>query len=259
MTESYEVLSQQVFKLIEEHLAGAKDRAGFSKLDVWVAVEDSEGNLDRDDLAKVVGSYIANSDMKEPGQWEVVAYLIQKLALTSTSLAELIEAKLDLTGIIPCEPYDEFSAWLALHYAGGVFAPKHLQKSTQSLRKMQPVKWLALALIAFHGNPEGLTDAIGKLVSEKLIRPSDIETRYRAINHALSGASFTKFLQAMVDAAATTDFAADLRKWAQDRLSIPLSEPSFQAQRQMSEVEDQHIFFVIKNLGLPAPAFQIGC
>jgi hypothetical protein len=257
MTELQGALGQTIVGLIDEHLAGSTDKAGFSKLDVWIAAEDLEGNLDRADLAEILRTYITSSDMTKSGQWEVVAYLVQKLSLTSEALAAQIEAKLDVSGVIPWEPYDEFSGWLALHHSGGVFAPKHLQKSVLSLRQMQPVKWLSLSLIAHHGNPDGLTDAIVKMVTEGLLKPTDIETRYRALNHALAGSSLAKFLQAIIDAAPTQYFATDLREWAQARLSILLNPPTLQSTNVANDSIDQHIFLVIQNLPIAAPAFQI--
>lgn len=256
MTISSEELSQKIVKLIDEHLAGAADKAGFSKLDVWVAAEDLAGNLDRDALANIICDYVGGSEMKRVGQWEVVSYLVCKLGLTSTKLAAQIEAKLDVIGTIPWEPFDEYSAWLALHQSGGVFAPSHLQKSSQSLRKMQPVKWLALSLVAFHGNPDGLTDTIRKMVSEGLLKPSDIETRYRALNHALAGAPLATFLQAMVNAAPTEAFASDLCQWAQTRLGIALSMPMSHRAIPAPDQTDL-IFSRIRKMNIPEQSFQM--
>jgi hypothetical protein len=209
--------------LFLSHAAGETDKAGISRLELWIAAATEEASLDNLKVCDELITILETVDMSLAGRWASLDELIDRLSLRSGELASAIETA---TATYPPtnseRAYDEFSAWFAFYHAGGSLTPKILGDQANSLRIRAATHWLDLALVAYEGNDTALTAAVAKMVTEGLLQPKDIEFRYRTIAAALTTFSLTDFLNRILVAAKTQTFAAHLIAWANDRHGIDL-------------------------------------
>lgn len=247
--------------LLLSHAAGETDKAGISRLELWISSRTEEGSLDNANVVSDLRKAIANNDMAVAGRWAATDYLIERLNLRSEDLANTIEAMIERPECAHVStPYDEFSAWFALYHAGGALTPRMLTGPLASLRARAPTLWLDLALIGFAGNDEALSGAVEEMVGEGILRPQDLETRYRAIEAALRTSNLTDFLHRIVAASQNVEFTTHLADWAKRRHNIDLilkQVPSPEEKITRAALDTaSDIWLVISNLKLPRPRFR---
>jgi hypothetical protein len=243
------------------HAAGETDKAGISRLELWIAAQTESASLDNSDVISELRGIISRSDMAVEGRWATTDYLIDRLGLRSEPLANTIEKAITTTEQVQAATaYDEFSAGLAFWHAGGALTPKLLTGQLGALRARASTHWLDLALIAFAGNDTALTKAIEDMVRDDLLRPQDIESRYRSIEAALRTSNFAVFFGRMVAASQSLAFRNHIVDWASKRHGVMLNDVSeiFQLVIYPDKIKDEDskdIWASIRKLTLPAPQF----
>lgn len=210
--------------LLESHAAGIKDRAGVSHLDIWMAERRLDGHLVTGQIAGELVNFVGSTDMNSRGLWATIEYLVRKLAINSPQLAGAIDQKIASPAkTTKMRAFDIYCAWKAVVELGGSFYPKILKDRLPTLRAKAAPHWLDLAILAYGGDQQGLSQEVIDLADEKLISNFDLEDRYQDISAAIGATAASAMLREVATKVQTHSFVEGLVDWADTELGLQLA------------------------------------
>jgi hypothetical protein len=215
--------------LFIEDVAGVADRAGTTRLDLWIQSQKTTGKSDEQATRRFIIEVIDSEEKFNEDFWATIRSTVERLELRSLELALAIEnaiARNETTSF--CSDFEQFSAWQALQLTGGVVSPKHLRSRLSVLRSTSPTLWLDIASFVLEGEGSSLTSEVCALVADQLISFTDFKIRYREIKAALGDFSFLQMLNRIRAVAVLPEYKGPLEEWAEDKFGYILQKNNLQ-------------------------------